>query len=185
MKRNVLVVTLLLFVAVAVASLIIGIVLHPEGMGRGRGGSGFAGVSIYTNVIPIVAIVGILAIFVYYTTLPEMPYTQTERDAVSKGSKESDKEDSPSMPLDVALRFLEVDERRICEVLKEAGGSLLQKEITWKTGYSKVKTHRIVYRLAKRGVVEVEKYFNTNKISLKNQLPEKKPSNPKIEDSGQ
>ena len=44
---------------------------------------------------------------------------------------------------------------------------MLQKEIAWKTGYSKVKIHRIVYRLAKRGVVEVEKYFNTNKVRLK------------------
>lgn len=38
---------------------------------------------------------------------------------------------------------------------------MLQTEIGWKVGYSKVKTHRIVYRLAKRGLVEVNEYFNT------------------------
>ncbi|MGB9659001.1 MAG: helix-turn-helix transcriptional regulator [Nitrososphaerales archaeon] len=68
------------------------------------------------------------------------------------------------------ISFFDADEKRVIEVLKEAGGSMLQKEITWKTGYSKVKTHRIVHRLAKRGILEVEKYFNTNKVRIKNNL---------------
>jgi uncharacterized membrane protein len=47
-----------------------------------------------------------------------------------------------------------------------AGGTMLQKEISWKTGHSRVKTHRVLIRLIKRGVVSAEKYYNTNKISL-------------------
>ena len=35
------------------------------------------------------------------------------------------------------------------------------------TGYSKVKTHCVVFRLAKRDVVIVGKY-NTNKVRMKN-----------------
>ena len=43
---------------------------------------------------------------------------------------------------------------------------MLQKDIRWKTGLSRVKTHRILHRLAKRGIVSAEKYYNTNKITL-------------------
>jgi uncharacterized membrane protein len=43
---------------------------------------------------------------------------------------------------------------------------MLQKDIRWKTGLSRVKAHRILFRLAKRGIVSIEKYYNTNKIML-------------------
>ncbi len=68
--------------------------------------------------------------------------------------------------IEVVLRLLETDERRVVEVLLEAGGSLLQKDISWKTGFSRVKTHRVLVRLLQRGVVTSEKYYNTNRITL-------------------
>jgi hypothetical protein len=171
LKRNVLVIALLVLVAVASVSVIAGIALHPEGMGRGRGGSIFGGVSIYTTVIPMIAIIGILALLIYYTVLPEIPYTGPSQ-AIAEGriKEQPGKDESSIVPHDELSRFLETDEKRVYEALREAGGSLLQKEIVWKTGYSKVKTHRIVYRLAKRGIVEVEKYFNTNRVKLKGTL---------------
>ncbi|MFB0567787.1 MAG: helix-turn-helix transcriptional regulator, partial [Candidatus Bathyarchaeia archaeon] len=58
------------------------------------------------------------------------------------------------------------DERKIVETLVAEGGTMLQKDIRWKTGLSRVKTHRVLFRLAKRGIVTVEKYYNTNKITL-------------------
>ena len=174
MKRSILVASLLILVAVAAVSLITGIFFHPEGMGRGRGGSGFASVSIYTQVIPTAAMIGMLALFIYYTALPEIPNIPVQRaDAGRSSDKENERQVAQVKSVDESLRFLDADERRVCEILREAGGNLLQKEIAWKTGYSKVKTHRIVYRLVKRGAVNVEKYYNTNKVSLKSQLPEK------------
>jgi len=68
--------------------------------------------------------------------------------------------------IEIALRLLESDEKQVVKVLVEAGGSMLQKEISWKTGFSRVKTHRILVRLLRRGVVTSEKYYNTNKITL-------------------
>lgn len=41
----------------------------------------------------------------------------------------------------------------------------MQKDIRWKSGL-RVKTQRILYRLAERGIVSVEKHYNTNKIAL-------------------
>jgi uncharacterized membrane protein len=69
-------------------------------------------------------------------------------------------------PIETALRLLESDEKRVVKTLIEAGGSMLQKEISWKTNFSRVKTHRILVRLIRRGVVNSEKYYNTNKITL-------------------
>ncbi len=75
-------------------------------------------------------------------------------------------ERSAEAPLVVARRLLESEERRVVDALVKAGGSLLQKEISWETGFSRVKTHRILVRLLRRGVVTSEKYYNTNRITL-------------------
>ena len=80
---------------------------------------------------------------------------------------------SKEAPIEVALRLLESDERKVIEAIIESGGSLLQKEISWKTSFSRVKTHRVLVRLIRRGVVTSEKYYNTNKISLSEWLNQK------------
>jgi len=117
--------------------------------------------------------------------LPELNKVKVTEKLEGRGEKEvvedrvtekikgddTDVEQGPSItsqeaPINVALRLLEPDERKVVEALIEAGGTLLQKEISWKTGYSRVKTHRILVRLIRRGVVTSEKYYNTNKITL-------------------
>jgi uncharacterized membrane protein len=67
---------------------------------------------------------------------------------------------------DAAIQVLTEDEKKIVEALIAVGGTMLQKEISWKTGYSRVKTHRVLVRLIGRGVVSAEKYYNTNRIVL-------------------
>jgi len=42
----------------------------------------------------------------------------------------------------------------------------LQKYITKEAGLSRLKTHRVVAALSERGIVQVEKYGNTNQVSL-------------------
>ena len=73
---------------------------------------------------------------------------------------------SEEKALDVAVRLLNEDERRIVESLHNAGGSMLQKDITYELDISRVKTHRIIAGLIKRDVVKSEKHYNTNKITL-------------------
>lgn len=68
--------------------------------------------------------------------------------------------------IDVALRLLEPDERRVVEALIAAGGTMLQKDISHELGFTRVKTHRVMVRLLRRGVVTAEKYYNTNRIEL-------------------
>jgi uncharacterized membrane protein len=57
-------------------------------------------------------------------------------------------------------------ERLEVEALVKAGGSMLQKDITYELGFSRVKTHRTMVKLLKRGVVTAEKYYNTNRIQI-------------------
>lgn len=78
----------------------------------------------------------------------------------------ADDERAYSKSMDIAFRLLEPDERRVVDVLVKAGGTMLQKEISWELGFSRVKTHRVLVKLLRRGVVTAEKYYNTNRIEL-------------------
>ena len=64
------------------------------------------------------------------------------------------------------MRVLREDERKVCMAIWKGGGTALQKDVRWITGLSKVKTHRVVARLASRGVIRVEKDDKGNRLSL-------------------
>ena len=82
--------------------------------------------------------------------------------------------DKGESALNAVLRVLNEDERKVIEILVAEGGTMLQKDIRWKTGLSRVKTHRILFRLAKRGIVSAERHYNTNRITLADWLTNKK-----------
>lgn len=63
-------------------------------------------------------------------------------------------------------RFLKPDELKVIRALRQAGGTLLQKEVGRSTGLSRLKTHRVISRLAERGLVSVERVGRTNRVSL-------------------
>ena len=69
-------------------------------------------------------------------------------------------------PMNIVMRVVKPDEQVALDVLKNSGGICLQKDITYKTGLSKLKTHRIVARLAERGIIEVRKVGKTNEIRV-------------------
>jgi len=91
---------------------------------------------------------------IYFLVLPEM-----KNYYLSSGNE---KENNVSL----VLKTLKPEERSIVGVLDEHGGTYLQKYITKEAGLSRLKTHRIVAALSERGVVIVEKYGNTNQVSL-------------------
>jgi len=66
----------------------------------------------------------------------------------------------------VLLRTSKPEEKKVLEVLAAHEGSYLQKFVVKEAGLSKLKTHRIVSRLAERGIISVEKSGNTNQLSL-------------------
>lgn len=64
------------------------------------------------------------------------------------------------------MKVLREDEKKVCMAIWEEGGAALQKDVRWATKLSKVRTHRIVARLASRGILSVTKEGNRNKLSL-------------------
>ena len=66
----------------------------------------------------------------------------------------------------VVLKTLKPEERSIVNVQDAHGGTYLQKYITREADLSRLKTHRVVAALSERGIVQVEKYGNTNQVKL-------------------
>ena len=123
---------------------------------------------------------GIAVILIFFPRLERVKSSgdfKPEVEGLEKREEESGKgvEDiGGGQPLDVALRLLEPDERRVVEVLSAAGGSMLQKDISYELGFSRVKTHRVLVKLLRRGAVTAEKQYNTNRIELAGWLMESK-----------
>jgi len=158
-----------LVVALAVSSL--GLLFF--GFEGGFGGRGYGMVAevprsfwLVLFVVPLVVVVAVLG---YALIFPEFSGGKPEEKPSSVPTVE--KRESA---LGAVLRVLNDDERKVVETLVGEGGMMLQKDIRWKTGLSRVKTHRVLFRLAKRGIVSAEKYYNTNKITLADWLTKEK-----------
>ena len=74
--------------------------------------------------------------------------------------------ENPCTPYESVIMTLSDDERKVIAVLSAHDGKYLQKYVRSETGLSRLKTHRIVARLAERGIVTLEKTGNTNQVLL-------------------
>ena len=156
-------------------------------MGQMMGGGGMMGgnngtqVQVQNNAVPYfglafvvlvaVAVVGIGGL-VYFVVFPEIRITHSLTQPVfnvdSAGTVEV-----PAVvttPYGSVLKTLNEDERKVVEVLKAHEGKYLQKYIRKEAGLSRLQTHRVVARLAERGIVTLEKTGNTNTVLLANWL---------------
>jgi len=136
------------------------------GRGRGMGIEVPRSFWLFLFVVPLVIVVAVLG---YALVFPELGEEKPEEKPSSVPPVERGES-----ALDAVLRVLSDDERLVIETLVSERGMMLQKDIRWKTGLSRVKTHRILFRLAKRGIVSAEKYYNTNKIVLADWLTKEK-----------
>jgi len=62
------------------------------------------------------------------------------------------------------------EERTIIEELKKSKGNITQSQLVKRTGLSKVKIHRIINRLAAKGIIKKYQYGLTNKIVLEKEI---------------
>lgn len=67
---------------------------------------------------------------------------------------------------DAALSLMEKDERAVVARIVGEGGRITQSEVSRIKGLGKVKAHRILLKLEKRGIVEKEQYGKTNMVKL-------------------
>jgi uncharacterized membrane protein len=163
-------ITLILILSVALVASVLGLLFFVfEGGFGGRGHGIGAGVPrSFWLVLFVVPLAVALAVFGYSLTFPELSEEKP------KGKPPAPAVQTGESTLDAVLRVLNDDERKVIQTLVAEGGTMLQKDIRWKTGHSRVKTHRILFRLAKRGIVSAEKYYNTNKITLADWLTKEK-----------
>jgi len=70
----------------------------------------------------------------------------------------------------IILNFLTYNEKKVINKIIENKGSILQSEISRMESMGKVKTHRIIKELERKGIVIVEKYGNTNRINISEKL---------------
>ena len=113
-----------------------------------------------------VAVVGVVGM-AYYVALPEIK-TGTAPVVCEPvpQSKVEQEQKVGCTPLESIVKTLSDEERKVVDVLKAHDGKYLQKYIRSEAGLSRLQTHRIVARLAERGIVTLEKTGNTNQVLL-------------------
>ncbi len=120
--------------------------------------------SVVWLLVFVVPLIAALAVFVYMIAFPPIKQAKAPIEASQKVPMPPPQN---KQTLDAVLKVLNMDERKVVETLSSTKeGSMLQKEIRWKTNLSRVKVHRVVARLSERGIVQVEKQDNTNKVTL-------------------
>jgi len=153
----------LLLVLVAALALIssVGTFLPHQMMMINMMGQGFGGMNFFWPIVlatsSTVATVGV----VYVIAFPGIRYSPSEEEKEMPAGTTAMVD-----PLDIVMRVSKPDERAVLEVLKQSGGICYQKDIVYKTRLSKIKTHRIIARLAERGVIRVRKAGKTNEITV-------------------
>ena len=112
------------------------------------------------------AVVGVVGL-AYYVALPEIRTgaAPVVCETVPKVNFEQEQK-TACTPLESIVKTLSDEERKVIEVLNSHDGKYLQKYIRSEAGLSRLQTHRIVARLAERGIVTLEKTGNTNQVLL-------------------
>jgi hypothetical protein len=130
----------------------------------GNGGYGYELFSVLALILLVVVFTSV------YFLWSKQRGVNGPRDVSESSYKVEDSIDDQSngsgTRLEVTLRLLNDNEREVVEAILSNGGSVLQKDLTYHLGYSRVKTHRVLQGLLKRGIVSLEEYHNTNKVTL-------------------
>jgi uncharacterized membrane protein len=118
-------------------------------------------------ILIAVTIIGVLGVG-YYLLYPQIRTSPVETPvALTQLANGSSAYES-------VTKTLTEEERKVIAVLNTHQGKYLQKYIKSETGLSRLKTHRIIARLADRGIVSLEKTGNTNQVYLADWLSQQK-----------
>jgi uncharacterized membrane protein len=137
------------------------------GMG-GHMGSMMDGVTVQNPASPylsiaFIVIIGVTIIsaggLVYFLMFPEITTADHAKNAGQVSGQNS-------TAYDAIVKTLTEEERKVIQVLKTHNGKYLQKYIRKEAGLSRLKTHRILARLADRDIVALKKSGNTNEVHL-------------------
>jgi uncharacterized membrane protein len=146
---------------------------HAGQPGTQNAAAPYFGVAFIVSVaIAVLGIVGLVYFALYSeirvrNTLTQSPPTLNMAPAATVHVSASAPESATSASAyDSVLKTMTADERKVIEVLKKHDCEYLQKYIRSETALSRLQTHRIIARLAERGIVTSEKTGNTNMVLL-------------------
>ncbi len=166
---------------------------YPNGMMGGNWGGMMSGMmggnwgqssvqtqaTVQNNALPLIGFVALIGAVVtgtggaaYYLVGPKMRTVEHPAKSVVETSTQK-----IATPYASVSKTLTTEERKVLDVLVAHNGKYLQKYIRADTGLSRLKTHRIVSRLADRGIVTLEQSGNTNEVHLSSWLQNKPYSN--------
>ncbi|MGW8288907.1 MAG: helix-turn-helix transcriptional regulator [Candidatus Bathyarchaeia archaeon] len=114
-------------------------------------------------MVMVVVLVGVVIVsvggLVYFFMFPEI-----KTDGQTRSGERGVAQDSTAY--EAIVKTLTTEESKVIQVLKTHEGRYLQKYIRKEAGLSRLKTHRILVRLADRGIVTLRKTGNTNEVQL-------------------
>jgi hypothetical protein len=153
-----------------------------RGMGGMMGGGNAASTS-YFWIIPA-ALIGIAVTggigLAFYLAVPEIKIFKENSSAAkselasvnhsSVATTTSNASEVGADPYELISRTMSADEKKVMDVLVSHNGKYLQKYIRNEVGLSRLKTHRIVARLAEREIVTVKQVGNTNEVAVSDLL---------------
>jgi len=189
MRKSVLALVVVL-IAVSLVGLVSVYLVPSSGGGHGFGAQssqaslGERSIWILVAFVPLIVALGLVVYEVLFPKIKIEPKQFPASASSVKPAAETKTTNTAAEPvetpqaLSAILRVLNPDEQNVVNILASSGGSMLQRDISWKTGLSRVKTHRVIARLSARGIVKVQKYYNTNKVELADWVRSLPQSNP-------
>ena len=105
-------------------------------------------------------------IFLLVVIILYLWYNGSRKTSEKAVEEEPSPEPLESEKIDVALRLLNDHERLVVQALLDHGGDMLQKDISYELGLTRVQTHRTVQSLIDREIVTTQDHYNTKKVTL-------------------
>jgi uncharacterized membrane protein len=129
---------------------------------------------IYMLPMPLVLLLIATVLLSYYLISTRLERRLEKKfDLILKLMKKNSMEIKNSLSdKDVILKFLNPAERKVIEALIEKKDSILQSEVCRKEGMNKLKVHRAVKELKRKGIIKTEKYGKTNRLILSEDVKE-------------
>jgi hypothetical protein len=118
-------------------------------------------------VLVSLVIVGVIGL-TYYLVYPKIPV------GTASPKEENISSSNPATAYASVAKTLKPEELKVITALNAHNGKYLQKYLSKETGLSRLKTHRIIARLAEREIVTLEKVGNTNQVTLADWIKQEK-----------
>ena len=127
----------------------------------------------YTLLVVLAVMVALLAPLSYYFMskkvdkhLEENMKLISQIVNIDNNNEQSETKNVEKSCKTVILKFLNYNENKVLKKLIEHNGNVLQSEISRLPNMGKVKAHRVLKDMEIKGIISIEKYGKTNRITL-------------------